>query len=113
MRARSRRPARREALPACLRGFFWDCDFRQLRWATDREFIIGRVLAVGDWDTIRWLRRREGDPALGAWIEARRGRGLDPRRLRLFEVVLDLPHDRVNAWLRRMKQDVWARRTAR
>ena len=63
-------------LPRTLRPFFWDYDFARLSWAADRDLIIGRILAVGNWDSLRWLRRRLPDPELRAWLVHRRGAGL-------------------------------------
>lgn len=98
-------------LPGHLKPLFWDYGFRRLRWGTDRDLIIARVLASGDWKATGWLRRRVDSEALRAWIEARHGRGLDPRRLRFWELMLDLPHRRVNEWLRAMDRDGWSRRS--
>jgi uncharacterized protein DUF6922 len=60
-------------LPERLRPLFWDYRFGILRWETDREIVISRVLAHGDWDAIRWLRRRAGETALKEWLVRRRG----------------------------------------
>jgi hypothetical protein len=48
-----------KALPARLKPFFWDCNFKQLRWDNDRDFIINRILLQGDWDSLRWLTGRK------------------------------------------------------
>ena len=63
------------------------------------DLIIGRILAAGDWDAVRWLLRRLPKPALGDWLERRGGAGLDVRRLRFWEIVLGLPRRQVDAWL--------------
>lgn len=96
-------------LPIILRGLFWDYDFEVLTWEDDRELIISRVLTSGTWDAITWLRARAGDRALREWIERRHGRGLSPRQLRFWELILGLPHRRVNAWL--AERQVWDQRT--
>lgn len=64
-----------------------------------RDFIIRRLLQRGSWDSIQWLRRQIGDPALRAWIIAHAVRGLEARQLRFWEVVLDLPHEQVDRWV--------------
>ena len=45
-------------LPRTLRPFFCDHDFARLSWKADRDLIIARLLAVGNWNSLRWLRRR-------------------------------------------------------
>jgi hypothetical protein len=93
-----------------LRPFFWDHDFARLRWEADRDLIVGRVLAVGDWDAVQWLRRRLGTAALREWLERRRGAGLSPRQLRFWETILGLPRRQVDAWLAQPGRQAWDRR---
>ena len=94
-------------LPPTLRPFFWDYDFARLSWRTDRDLIIARILAVGNWQSLRWLRRRVPDAELRAWIMNRRGRGLSNRQLRFWELILELPHRQVNAWLAEPARRIW------
>lgn len=107
---RPRKTANTIRLPRQLRAFFWDYDFACLTWAEDRELIIARLLAVGNWQAIQWLRGRLGDPALREWLERRQGAGLSPRQLRFWELVLGLPHRQVSTWLAAPGRQVWDRR---
>ena len=102
--------ARSSRLPAMLRALFWDYDFDALTWEKDRDLITARVLASGGWDTVAWLRARVGDPALREWIERHRGRGLSPRQLRFWELILGLPHHQVNTWLATEEREIWEKR---
>lgn len=104
---------RRLALPAKFRSLFWDCDFHGLRWRDHRNFIVLRFLVHGGWEDIGYLRERVGDSALRAWILRRCGRGLDPRRLRFWELVLRLPSRDVTSWIQRIRGAPWESRTAR
>lgn len=100
-------------LPAFLKVFFWDCDFSALTFSEQPDFIIRRLLQTGSWEAIRWLRAELGDAALRQWLEQHNGAGLQPRQLRLWEVVLDLPHDRVSHWVRAAASQPWEGRLAR
>jgi len=104
---------RKVRLPARLREVFWDCDARSISWETDREFIMSRVLAAGDWESVRWLRAQVGDEALAAWLHGHRGRGLSSERLRYWEITLGLPHRTVTGWLRHPSRAVWDGRARR
>lgn len=104
---KKRRPAR---LPRRLRRFFWEYDFGRLSWAADRDLVIARILAVGDWESLRWLRRRVSNDELAQWIVQRRGAGLSNRHLRFFELILDLPHREVNTWLADPARKIWEAR---
>src|SRR5262245_17277836 len=96
-----------------VRSLFWDLDPRELRWERDREQIIGRVLAEGSWDAVKWLRKQAGDDALREWIERHEGRGLTSRQLRFWELIFEFPHRQVDEWLRREGRQVWDRRADR
>jgi hypothetical protein len=91
-----RRPPR---LPRKLKRFFWEYDFSELSWEEDRDLVIDRILTRGDWDSIQWLLKRIGRSELRRWIEACRGRSLEPRQLRFWEVILGIPHRRVSEWI--------------
>ena len=103
--------ARSSGLPATLRTLFWDYDFAALSWENDRDLIMARVLTVGDWDAVTWLRSRVGDRALREWIERHRGSGMSPQSLRFWgELVLGLPHREVTAWLAARGRQIWDKR---
>lgn len=98
------------SLPSFLKPFFWDAGFSRLKWSSHRDFIIQQILAEGDWKAVQWLRRKIGNEALRAWMLQHRGRGLDKRRLRFWELILPLPHNTVNAWLKAMPNNPWEER---
>lgn len=97
-------------LPKNLRVLFPEYDFDSLEWEADRDLVISRVLAKGDWDAVCWVRERLGDVQLQSWIERRRGRGLDAAQLRFWELVLGIPRRQVNEWLRAPERQVWEQR---
>ncbi|MCU0962019.1 MAG: hypothetical protein MUF48_18150 [Pirellulaceae bacterium] len=102
-----------DELPERLRPFFWDCDFDRLTWGEHHAFVMRRVLSVGSWDVVCWLRRRVGDVALRAWIEEHGGRGLSPAQLRFWELVLELPAGLVDTWLACPERSIWDGRHGR
>lgn len=97
-------------VPSQLESVLWDHDPSKLSWEEDRDFLIGRVLRQGPWDTVRWLRRRVGDDALREWIETHEGRGLSPKQLRFWELILKLPSDKVDPWVERARRSPWEQR---
>src|ERR1700722_3257708 len=98
MKKRNQPRAAPTKLARSLRLLFWDYDFARLSWEADRDLIIGRILAVGDSNSLRWLRRRLPDAELRSWLIHRRGPGLSNRHLRYWELILDLPRRQVNEW---------------
>jgi hypothetical protein len=97
-------------LPEHLRPFFWDHPFTRLRWDQHQDFITGRLMERGDWRAMQWLRRQAGDDTLRRWLIARSGRGISPRQLRYWELVLDFPHRRVSAWIEAQRGRPWTQR---
>jgi len=97
-------------LPDFLRPFFWDYDFDFLSWEEDRELIVARILSSGDWKALTWLRSHTGDHFLREWIEHHKGDGLSPPKLRFWELVLGLPHRKVNTWLATERREIWGQR---
>lgn len=101
----------RSPLPKMLKSFFWDRGFRSMSLSSDADFVVGRLLAEGTRESVRWLRRRVGDETLRTWFTQHSGRGLTPRKLRFWELVLKLDHRKVNTWVARQKDDPWHRRS--
>jgi len=101
---------RNAELPGYLKEIFWDVDFRALRWAQHRDFIIGRILALGTWGEVRWLRATVGDTMLREWLIEKQGARLDARTLRFWELILGLPRKSVSAWLAARASNPWDQR---
>lgn len=99
-----------ESLPKSLKPFFWDYPFSKLSFNADRDLIIRRVLSSGSWDAVLWVRKKIGDENLKKWLIAHQGRGLSPRQLRFWELILDLPKRQVNAWVKTARETPWGKR---
>jgi len=100
-------------LPPSLSRFFWDQEFDLLRWPEHREPVARRLLSAGDGPALAWLRAEVGDGWLRDLIRRTRGRDLDARRLRYWQVVLDLPDEDVVAWLADPARRLWEERVTR
>ncbi len=96
-----------EGLPEPLRPLFWDCNFAVLDAVGQQDFVIGRVLASGPLDAIRWLRRRYGDDMIRDWIIRHRGRQLSSQQVRFWDAVIGLPAVDVRQWLEEPERHLW------
>jgi hypothetical protein len=99
-----------DPLPKSLKPFFWDYPFSRLSLTTDRDLIIRRVLSNGSWEAVLWLRKKVGDENLKKWLITHRGRGLSPRQLRFWSLVLDLPDSQVSNWINSATENPWGKR---
>ena len=98
-------------LPRFLKPIFWEYDFEDMSWEADKDIIVFKILSSGDWNSVRWLRSQLGPDQLRQWLLAKRGRGLDPTRIRFWELVLDLPRQVADDWLESADGGVWEGRT--
>ncbi len=102
-----------QRLPAELKPLFWEYDFEKLSWAKHRDFIIGKVLDVGTWNDVRWMRTRVDNDELKKWIVDRKGRGLSPQQITFWQLILKIPKRMVDAWLKSQSRKVWDNRVSR
>jgi hypothetical protein len=100
-------------LPGYLTPFFWDCDWQEISWEKNADFITRRILQAGDWRSISWLRGLLGDQALRRWLESHRGGGLAPRQLRFWGLVLSIPPGTVTRWIHKTQAFPWETRLTR
>ncbi len=100
-------PVASDTLPEWLRPFFWDTDFNKVSWQDNRDYVIRRLLSSGTFDAMRWVLAEIGEEALRQWILQHEGRGLSSRQLRFWQAVLDLPGERVDAWLNSEGRRLW------
>ena len=105
-------PARSDALrlPDRLRGYFWEYDADRLWWHENRHTILRKLLEDGGWDAVRWLRANVSDDELREFIVRRRGRGISPRRLRFWALILDMARPQVDAWIAAQRANPWGQR---
>jgi hypothetical protein len=100
-------------LPDFVHRLFWDCDARTLSWEKHIDFIIFRILNEGSWDAVQWLRSILGDDKLKQWLTKRHGAKLDSRKLRFWELILNIDTDMVNEWLQSRNPRLWQERVSR
>lgn len=101
---------KRSDLPAILRPLFWDHDAGTLGLERDHDLIVGRVLREGGWGQARVLRARLGEEAIREWILSHEARGLAPSRIRFWQLLLNLPAKKADAWVRAARRSVWHER---
>ena len=104
------RTALKIVLPASLRPLFWEYEFKKLSWEHDSDLITSRILSVGNIEDWRWLQQIIGRHGIREHILKHRGRGLDRRQLRFWQVLVDLPGKTVDLWLAEENRKVWDQR---
>lgn len=97
-------------LPASLQKYFWEYGTEGLDWERSRHTIILRLLQSGGMDAVIWLRSHLSDGEIRDFLIRRQGRGIDPRRLRFWGLVLDLPRSTVDRWIAAAKAHPWNQR---
>ena len=98
------------ALPKHVLDLFWEYRKQTLSWKQDADLIIRKILESGGWDSVKWLIATAGYAWLKSWLLQRRGTGLDPKRLRFWQLVLKLPQDTVDSWIAENNANPWQTR---
>lgn len=98
-------------LPDHLQGYFWEYAADGLDWERNKHTIVLRLLQSGGMDAVTWLRSRMSDDEIRDFIVRRQGRGIDPRRLRFWGLVLNLPRSTVDRWIAAARTNPWNQRT--
>ena len=106
-------PGQESRLPRRLKSLFWDYDTEAIDLQEDRGLIIKRVLSHGSVEDLKWLRRIVGDEEIKRFLLKSRGRGIDKRRLRFYQVVFRLPAAEVDNWLKDPARKIWDNRCRR
>lgn len=100
-------------MPEQLRACFWDYDPEQLSWEGSRHTIVLRLLEQGGMHAVQWLRQRMSDEEIRDFIVRRRGRGISPRRLRFWSLLVGIPRHDVDEWIETARRNPWHNRTHR
>ena len=100
----------RVKLPSHVLDLFWEYPKRSLSWQEDSDLIISKILESGGWDSAKWLIATAGYAWLKSWMLRRGGAGLDAKRLRFWQLVLNLPQDTVDSWIAENNENPWHRR---
>lgn len=98
-------------IPDHLRQYFWEYDPARLSLDESRHTILLRLLQEGGLDAVQWLRQNATDDEIRTLLIRRRGRGIDPKRLRFWALMLNLPDSQVDDWIIAQQSSPWARRT--
>ncbi len=99
------------SLPEELRGHFWDHDPDRLSWEEGRNTIVRRLLESGGMQAVRWLREHLSNDEIREFIVQRRGRGIGPRRLRFWSLIVGISREDVDEWVEASRHNPWHTRT--
>ena len=90
-----------------LKSLIWEYDFGRIDPVRELELVIKRILSHGSVEDLRWLRKTLGDEEVEAFLLRSKGRGIDRRRLRFYQVIFHLPSREVDLWLKDPARKIW------
>jgi len=100
----------KKEIPDFLKAIFWEYEFENLDIQKDEELLIAKILRDGNLPALKWLIKTIGVEKVEAWILKTKGKGLTPRQLSFWEIVLSLPHSEVSKWINRKATQIWEKR---
>jgi len=59
---------------------------------------------------LRWLRTKLGDEQLRDWIISHNARGLSPRQIRYWALILNIDDQLADQWVKEALNSIWERR---
>jgi hypothetical protein len=98
-------------IPDHLRRYFQEYDPDRLSLDRNRHTVLLRLLQEGGLDAVHWLRQNVADDEICTMLVRRRGRGITPKRLRFWALMLNLPDAQVDDWISSERSSPWNRRT--
>ena len=75
-------------IPPAFKKFFWDADFAQLKFPEHQNYVLGKLMAYGDIDAIRWILGAFDRAAIRQYLEKKGAVALDRKSYLFWEKVL-------------------------
>jgi len=92
-----------------LKHLFWEYEFKSLNSSEDEYLIIKKVLSYGTIEDIRDLVNIFGKRKIKQFLLDIKGKGIDKRRLRFYQLIFDLPKKKVDSWIKDPLREIWNR----
>jgi hypothetical protein len=80
-------------LPKFLYCYFWDIDAQKLNPQKHPQYVIQRLLEMGDEKAVRWVRKKFSKAKIMETIRKRRG--FSPRTADFWALFLNIPRKKV------------------
>ncbi|MBM3205817.1 hypothetical protein FJZ41_03160 [Candidatus Shapirobacteria bacterium] len=80
-------------LPAFLHRYFWDIDAKKLNPQKKPQYVIQRILEMGDVKAVRWVRKNFSQRQIIATLKQRRG--FSPKTASFWASFLNISKQKV------------------
>lgn len=80
-------------LPKFLYRYFWDIDPKKLNFRKHPQYVIQRLLELGDEKAVRWVRGNFSEEKIAETVKRRRG--FSPRTANFWAAFLKIPKRQV------------------
>ncbi len=81
------------SLPRSLHRYFWDIDVRKLNPQSRPQYVIQRLLEIGDDEAVRWVRKNYSEEQIRETIRERRG--FSPKTAQFWASFLKIPQEEI------------------
>ncbi len=90
-----------------LSHLFWEYEFKEIDSSKDEYLIMKKVLSYGGIEDLRTLLDIFGKEKIKGFLLRTKGKGIDKRRLRFYEVFFGLPKEEVDNWIKDPLRKLW------
>jgi hypothetical protein len=103
-----------EEIPDFVFSLFWEYEKGTINIFEHADLIIGRIMEIGTWDVMLWLRKTYPDKKLVSFLERKGRQILSPRELNYWAFITGIPIGQREKWTKesRERPDVWGARYA-
>lgn len=81
------------SLPRSLHRYFWDVEVAKLNPQRRSQYVIQRLLEMGDVKAVRWVRRNFSEEQIKETVKKRRG--FSPKTASFWQLFLNIPREKV------------------
>ncbi len=81
------------SLPKPLHRYFWDTEATKLNPQDKPQYVIQRLLEMGDVEAVRWVRKNFSEEQIKKTIKERRG--FSPKTAQFWALFLKIPQEEV------------------
>lgn len=101
-------------IPEFLFPLFWEYEPENIHIVRHADFVMGRIMETGTWESMLWLRRTYSRERLISFLEKRGRRVLPPRELNYWALISGISREKREDWVMesRNKTHVWGAKHA-
>ena len=104
--------SKNKPIPEQFHSLFWDLDLDTIDIIAHRDFIMGRIMELGSWNSMKWLRKTYSKDQILSYLNNRGKRILPFRELNYWLFIVGISSKKRDKLLKEVSESdyVWRNR---